>query len=72
MSPMATRKNQAAVALAKLRMTKMTPEERSEVARLGGEAGGRARAHKLDPERRREIAKKAAAKRWAGKAKEKK
>jgi len=44
---MAKRKNPAAVALgkrgAKARMTKLTPEERSEIARKGGLAGGRGR-----------------------------
>jgi hypothetical protein len=72
MSPMATRKNRAAVELAKLRMKRMTAEERSEVARLGGLAGGSARAKALDPERRAEIAKKAAALRWGRRAKAKK
>jgi len=65
---MATRKNPAAVALAKRRMQTMTPEERSEVARAGGLAGGAARAQKLTPKRRSEIAKKAAAARWGKKA----
>ena len=49
------RKNPAAVELAKLRMKKMTAEERSDVALLGGEA----RAKKLTPEQRSEIARKA-------------
>jgi len=52
---MAKRKNPAAVALAKRRMTKMTPEERAEVARQGGKAS---RA-KLTPEQRSESARKA-------------
>ena len=64
MSPMATRKNKAAVELAKLRMTRMTPEERSDVARTGGLAGGRARAKALTKAERRAIAKKAASARW--------
>jgi hypothetical protein len=64
---MATRKNPAAVALAKQRMTKMTAEERSEVARSGGLAGGKARAKKLTKAQRQAIAKKAAAARWKGK-----
>jgi len=42
------RKNQAAVDLAKLRMKRMTAEERSEVATLGAKA----RAKKLTPEQR--------------------
>ena len=64
---MAKRKNPAAVALAKRRMTKMTAEERSEVARSGGLAGGKARAEKLTTAQRQEIARKAAAARWKGK-----
>jgi hypothetical protein len=36
----------------------------SELGRLGGRKGGRARAAALSPERRAEIAKKAAGKRW--------
>ena len=37
------------------------------LGRLGGRKGGKARAAKLTAEQRKEIAKKAAAKRWAGK-----
>jgi hypothetical protein len=66
---MAKRKNPAAVALAKRRMVKMTSEERQAVAQQGGFAGGKARAKALTPEERAAIAKKAAAKRWAGKKK---
>ena len=44
--PMRTRKDRAAVAMAKKRMIRMTPEERSEVARMGGIASGKARARK--------------------------
>jgi hypothetical protein len=44
---MARKKNAAAVALGKLgakaRNRKLTPEERSEIARRGGKAGGRGR-----------------------------
>ena len=44
---MAKAKNPAAVALGKrggkARMTKLTPEERSEIARKAGKAGGRGR-----------------------------
>jgi len=65
---MAKKKNAAAVALAKRRMTAMSPEERAAVARSGGLAGGKARADALTPERRKAIAKKAAATRWAKKA----
>lgn len=36
----------------------------SELGRIGGLKGGKARAAKLSPARRREIAKDAAAKRW--------
>ena len=52
---MAKRKNPAAVALAALRMKKMTAEERAEVARKGGTAS---RA-KLTPEERSAAARKA-------------
>jgi hypothetical protein len=38
--PMRIRKDRAAVSLARKRMVRMTPEERSEVARLGGKASG--------------------------------
>jgi hypothetical protein len=37
----------------------------SELGRLGGLKGGKARAEKLSPERRQQIAKRAARKRWA-------
>jgi general stress protein YciG len=44
---MAKRKDPAAVSLGrkggKARLTKMTPKERSEIARMGGLAGGRGR-----------------------------
>lgn len=47
----AKRKNAAAVALgkrgAKARMRKLTPEERSEIARKAGLAGGRGRGKKV-------------------------
>jgi len=49
------------------RSESMTPEERSALAKLGGEAGGPARAEKLSPARRKAIAKKAAAARWGKK-----
>jgi hypothetical protein len=39
------------------------------LGRMGGKAGGRARAQSLTPEQRSEIAKKAAAKRWGASAK---
>ncbi len=39
------------------------------LGRLGGLKGGHARAAALSPKRRKAIAKKAAAKRWAGKRK---
>jgi len=48
----------------KARNKSMTPEERSAVAKLGGEAGGVARAAALTKKRRSEIAKQAAAARW--------
>lgn len=56
--PKRGKKNQAAVALASLRMSAMTAEERRSVAKKGGLVGGKARAAKL-------IAKKAAVARWA-------
>jgi hypothetical protein len=40
---MRIRKDRAAVAMAKKRMIRMTAEERSEVARLGGLASGKVR-----------------------------
>jgi hypothetical protein len=58
------KKNPAAVALASLRMKRMTAEERQEVARLGGLKGGKARARKLGSKQRQEIARKAAKARW--------
>jgi hypothetical protein len=61
---MANRKNEAAVALARLRMKRMTAEERSDVARSGGLVGGVARAKKLTKAQRQAIAKKAAQARW--------
>jgi hypothetical protein len=61
------KKNPAAVALAKLRAESLTPEERQDIARSGGEVGGAARAAALTPAQRRAIAKKAAEARWAGK-----
>jgi len=64
---MAKRKNAAAVALAARRMTKMTKEQRQEVARSGGLAGGAARAKALTPAQRKAIAKAAAAARWGKK-----
>jgi hypothetical protein len=54
-SSMAKRKNPVAVQLAKLRMKRMTAEERSAVAA----AGAKARNLKLTPEQRTEIARKA-------------
>lgn len=49
------RKNPAAVALAKLRMKRLTAEERQEIARQGGKAS----RGKLTPEQRSESARKA-------------
>jgi hypothetical protein len=63
---MAKKKNPAAVALAKLRLKRMTAEERREVARRGGLVGGKARAKKLSRKERQEIGRKAAEVRWAG------
>jgi hypothetical protein len=49
----------------------MSAAERSEVARAGGLAGGKARAQALTAAKRKEIAKKAAAARWEKKVEEK-
>lgn len=57
-------KNQAAVALGRLRAATMTREEREKA----GAAGGAARAKKLSKTKRKAIAKKAAAARWGKKA----
>jgi hypothetical protein len=62
---MAKKKNPAAVALAKLRLKRMTAEERREVARQGGLVGGKARAKKLSRKERQEIGRKGAEVRWA-------
>jgi hypothetical protein len=51
----AKKKNPAAVALANLRAKKLSPEDRSEIARQGGAAS----KAKLTPEQRSEIARKA-------------
>jgi len=66
---MPRQKNAAAVALGKLggkkggkaRAAALTPEQRSESARIAAER----RAQQLSPRRRAEIARKAAAARWA-------
>jgi hypothetical protein len=58
------RKNAAAVSLGKLRMRKLSAEEREELARTGGKVGGPARAKKLTTAQRSEIARKAALARW--------
>jgi hypothetical protein len=55
------RKNAVAVALARRRMQKMTPEERSAVARLGGLASARSRAENMTKAERVAIARKAGA-----------
>jgi hypothetical protein len=49
------KKNPAAVALAQLRMKRLSAEERSAIARQGGQAS----KQKLTPEQRSEIARKA-------------
>ncbi len=56
----------------KASMENRTESQRAEFARLGGLAGGAARAKKLSAKRRQEIAKKAAATRWAKRAPAKK
>jgi hypothetical protein len=50
------------------RMDSMTAKEREEFARMGGTAGGKARAAKLSKTERQDIAKKAAQARWAKKS----
>jgi hypothetical protein len=55
---MAHRKDPAAVALAKRKLTSMTADERREAVRIGGLAGGRARAKSLTKAERVAIAKK--------------
>ena len=60
-------KNAAAVALARLRAQKLSPERRKEIADMGASLGGQARAASLGPKRRKEIARKAAAARWGKK-----
>jgi hypothetical protein len=57
------KKNEAAVALGKLRAKTLTDEERSR----GGQKGGRVRAERLTAARRKEIARKAAKARWGKK-----
>lgn len=52
------------MALSKLRMKKMTAEERSEVARRGDPVGGVARAEGLSAKRRKENAPEAAKAKW--------
>ena len=56
--------SKAAAAMARRRARLMTPEERSESARLAGTVGGPARAKKLSKAKRKEIAQKAAQARW--------
>jgi hypothetical protein len=55
--------NAAAVALAKLRAKKLTPERRLQISEMGNVA----RLEKVSPKRRQEIARKAAAARWGKK-----
>jgi hypothetical protein len=60
-------KNAAAVALARLRAQKLSPERRKQIADMGASLGGQARAQSLSAKRRKEIARKAAAARWGKK-----
>jgi hypothetical protein len=60
-------KNPAAVALARLRAQKLSPERRKEIAGMGASLGGQARAANLSAKRRKEIARQAAAARWGKK-----
>ena len=67
---MAQRKNAAAVALGKRRAERAGPDGMAEIGRIGGLAGGAARAAALTAEERRASARKAARARWKkGKAK---
>jgi hypothetical protein len=63
------KKNPAAVALAKLSVAAITPEERREHGSKGGSIGGKARAKALTKKQRTDIAKTAAKARWAKKDK---
>jgi hypothetical protein len=62
-------KNKAAVAAGKRRAELAGSDEMSEIGRIGGAAGGPARAASLSKRRRSEIAKAAAAARWGSKRK---
>jgi hypothetical protein len=64
---MAQRKNAAAVALGKRRAELAVPGEMSKIGKIGGAAGGPARAAALTKARRKEIAQKAAQARWGKK-----
>jgi hypothetical protein len=57
-------KNPAAVALGKLSAASKTPDERRELAAMGGKIGGAARAKALTKKQRSDIAKAAAKARW--------
>lgn len=46
------------------RAKKLSPAQKSAIAKKGGKVGGKARAAALMPEERKEIARKAAAARW--------
>ncbi len=61
-------KNPAAVAMAKLRAQKLSPERRSEIAAMGGAVGGTVRASRMSASERSQSAKKAAEARWGKKA----
>ena len=69
---MAKKKNPHAAALGRLggkaSMQQRNPEKREEFARLGGLAGGKARAKALTKAERVAIARKAAAARWGKKS----
>jgi hypothetical protein len=65
------KKSPAAAAHAFMRAASMTPAERTELARKGGEVGGKARAAKLTAAQWRKIATIAAQARWAQRKKDK-
>lgn len=53
-------RDEIVVIAGRARMAKLSPQERSDLARKAGKIGGVARALKLSPERRKEIASHAA------------
>lgn len=58
------KKNAAAVALAKLRIKKLSPERRSQIAGIAGKVGGVRRSEVLTKDQRRAIGVKGGKARW--------